>query len=65
MIFYKDIVHPSSGRPALDANTGTLLDEGLLSSGQTSFAIIAKAIVDHGFSLDEKAVLELCRLLRG
>jgi len=64
MLYYKDIIHPSTRRPALNPTSGEPLNRDTISGGQLAFAKIAKLIVDHGRSLDEDAVEELSRLLR-
>ena len=64
MLRYSDVIHPSKRKPAL-APDGSINFEGTLSSGQLSFARIAKSIVENQYSLDEQAILELTRLLNG
>ena len=64
MLYYSDIQHPNRRpKPLLDVSTGHPLNIDTLSSGELAFASIAKAIVDHGCSLDWKSIEELKELL--
>lgn len=63
-MYYEDVCSPISGEPALDQTTGEPLRAGTLSSGQFGYAVIARAIVDHGWALDWPHIEELIRLLR-
>jgi hypothetical protein len=64
MLYYSDIQHPNRhSKPLLDVATGRPLNVDTLSSGELAFASIAKAIVDHGCSLDWVSIEELKKLL--
>lgn len=64
MLYYRDVHYPGTTTPALHERTGKPLHKPTLSSGELAYSLIAKAIVDHGYSLDWAAIEELSRLLR-
>lgn len=64
MIRYSNVRYPH--RPSstvLDQTTGTPVQQDSMSSGELAFATIARAIVDHGRSLDWECIAELKVLL--
>lgn len=65
MIHYKDVIFPTSaarGRMLDDA--GQLTDEAWnASAGETGYALIAKAIVDEAWRLDDGLRLRLKQML--